>query len=155
MNVSQIRPISRNDQEDYLVTVPCSYTEVNGTRGYFHDTTYKVRPNDTFFDVSNEFYSGQALRMESVEKTFIVDNVVTMHLLCGCVQTKTQVVVTYTVQKQDTLSSIATLLSSQLSSIYAMNKNVAPDKEFIDVGWVLYVPMEITGVPPSTKGAQN
>lgn len=99
VNSSQIKPIFHGDQKDYMITVDCSCKDVNGSRGYFYDTTYKVEPNDTFVDVSAKIYSGQAWKVEGEEKKFIAGEVFPIHLICGCVETDTQIVVTYTVQQ--------------------------------------------------------
>ena len=48
-----------------------------------------------------------------------------MHLLCGCVESDSQIVVTYTVQPLDTLSSTADLLASDvigMQSLYIICK---------------------------------
>lgn len=153
-NPSQIKQIFRGNQKDYLITVPCSCKDVNGTRGYFYDTSYKVQPNDTFVNVSAMIYSGQAWKVGGEENYFIAGVAVPIHLLCGCVETGTQVVVTYTVQQQDTLSNIATLLSAEISGIESMNKMVAQNPGYIDVCWVLFVPMELNGLPTAEKSGE-
>ncbi|GAY36258.1 hypothetical protein CUMW_020980 [Citrus unshiu] len=154
-NPSQIKPIFRGNQKDYLITVPCSCKDVNGTRGYFYDTSYKVQPNDTFVNVSAMIYSGQAWKVGGEENYFIAGVAVPIHLLCGCVESGTQVVVTYTVQQQDTLSIIATLLSAEISGIESMNKMVAQNPGYIDVCWVLFVPMELNGLPTAEKSGKT
>lgn len=150
VNSSRIKPTFHGNQKDYMIKVDCSCKDVNGTRGYFYDTSYKVKPNDTFVNVSAKIYSGQAWKVGGEEKNFIAEEVFPVHLICGCVETDTQVVVTYTVQQQDTLSTIAILLSAKISGIESMNKMVAENPGYIDVGWVLYVPMELNGIPPPT-----
>ncbi|KAA8529615.1 hypothetical protein F0562_034285 [Nyssa sinensis] len=141
VSASQIKPISHANKQDYLVTVPCSCKNVNGTRGYFYETFYRVRPNNTFFDVSHQIYSGQAWEVGGEERNFTVGNEVSINLLCGCIKTDSQIVVTYTVQQSDTLSDIATLLSANMSDIESMNRILITDPDNIDLGWVLYVPM--------------
>ncbi|KAM7487273.1 hypothetical protein LguiB_024757 [Lonicera macranthoides] len=152
---SQIIPIRRNKKTDYLVTVPCSCKDVNGTVGYFYDTHYKVQPNDTFVDVAGEYYSGQAWQVGDEEITYIPDEEVDIHLLCGCIKSDSETVVTYTVQLHDTLSDIATLLSAQVSKIESLNKLHTKNPGYIDVGWVFYVPMEKNGIPGPKKGMMN
>ncbi|MCE0482105.1 hypothetical protein HAX54_040507 [Datura stramonium] len=156
VNASAIKPISYNDRQDYLVNVPCTCKDVNGTVGYFYDTSYKLQPEDTFANVSNDIYSGQAWKVGGEEKSYRAEDVVTMHLLCGCVDDEPQTVVTYTVQEHDTLSSIGDLLSSQVSDIQNLNPYLT-SPQFVDVGWLLYVPMYKNGVPPppSTAGEKH
>ncbi|KDO82240.1 hypothetical protein CISIN_1g044997mg [Citrus sinensis] len=134
-NPSQIKPIFRGNQKDYLITVPCSCKDVNSTRAMI--------------------YSGQAWKVGGEENYFIAGVAVPIHLLCGCVETGTQVVVTYTVQQQDTLSIIATLLSAEISGIESMNKMVAQNPGYIDVCWVLFVPMELNGLPTAEKSGKT
>uniref|UniRef100_A0A2C9UNE9 Protein kinase domain-containing protein n=1 Tax=Manihot esculenta TaxID=3983 RepID=A0A2C9UNE9_MANES len=147
VNSTQISPILRENIQDYLVTVPCSCKTVNGTRGYFYDASYKVLKDDTFLNVSKQNYSGQAWEVEDEEDIFKTGNEVPMHLLCGCVENDSQVVVTYTVQNQDTLSGIASRLSSTISAILSMNGFLNGDPSFIQEDWVLYIPKEMDGIP--------
>lgn len=151
-NSSQMKPISHGNAQDYLITVPCTCKTVNGTTGYFYNTSYTVEPNDIFVEVSAEVYSGQAWRTKEEEQYFIAGDVVPIYLLCGCVGSESQIVVTYTVQPQDTLTSIATLLSARISGIKSMNTMVAHNPDYIEVGWILFVPMELNGIPPPKKG---
>ncbi|KAH7570348.1 hypothetical protein JRO89_XS05G0091100 [Xanthoceras sorbifolium] len=149
INTSQLKPISNygRRQVDFLITVPCSCEEVNGTTGYFYDTYYLVQPNDTFYDVSARVYSGQAWTVGGEGNDFNASVPHLMHLLCGCVENEDQIVVTYTVQNQDTLSGIASLLSAEIGGIQKMNTMLTQNPAYIDVGWVLFVPMEKNGIP--------
>lgn len=140
---SNINPIRRGNEEDYLITVTCSCKDINGTKGYFYDAFYEVQKGDTLLGVSDRIYSGQTWTNESFE----VGNTVSMHLMCGCVERDSQIMVTYTVQRGDTLSDIATLLSAEVSAIESMNRNLSTNPGFIDVGWVLFVPKEKNGIP--------
>lgn len=153
VNLSQIKPISYSNRQDYLVSVPCSFNDVNGTVGYFYDTIYNLKPNDTFSNVSTMIYSGQAWKVGGEEKHYRAGDNVTMHLLCGCVETDAQIVVTYTVQYSDTLSSIGDLLSAQLDGIEKLNTYLAPNPGYVGIGWLLYVPKELQNLssltPPS------
>ncbi|KAF8037084.1 hypothetical protein BT93_B0100 [Corymbia citriodora subsp. variegata] len=142
VNVSEIKPIIHGAKQDYLVSVPCTCTYLNGTNRYSYDTSYRVKPDDLFAGVYNDFYSGQAYNVTG-EDVFNAGNTVTMHLLCGCVEEGSQEIVTYTVQEQDTVSQIAHLLSSNLSEVEKLNPALTQDPSYIDVGWVLYIPMEI------------
>ncbi|TKY69902.1 LysM domain receptor kinase 3 [Spatholobus suberectus] len=150
VNTSQVKPIMRGANQDYLVTVPCSCN--NSIDLYFYDTTYKVKFNDTFLDISNFIYSGQAWpingELDPAEK-------LTIHLPCGCSEkSDSQIVVTYTVQRNDTPTSIATMLNATFDGMVSMNEVLAQNPSFIDVSWVLYVPRELNGLPLS-KGKEK
>lgn len=151
VNQSQIKPIRYLNRQDYIVSVPCSCNDVNGTVGYFYDTIYNLKPNDTFSNVSTMIYSGQAWKVGGEEEHYTAGDNVTMHLLCGCVETDSQIVVTYTVQYSDTLSSIGDLLSAQVNGIEKLNTYLAPNPSYVDIGWLLYVPKELknlSSLPP-------
>lgn len=150
VNVSRLKPIMYSNRQDYLITVPCSCNSIAGTTGYFYDTSYRVKPGDSFADVCAQIYSGQALNVSA--EVFIPNTDFTMHLLCGCVETDSQVVVTYTVQMRDTISSIAALLSAKVENVVSMNKNLIQNPAFIDLGWVLFVPMEKNGLETPKPG---
>ena len=64
---------------------------------------------------------------------------------------ETQEVVTYTVQKDDTLSGIAEIISTTVTTIENFNKHLTKDPSYIDVGWVLFVPREKIGTPAPRK----
>ncbi|KAK3223441.1 hypothetical protein Dsin_010466 [Dipteronia sinensis] len=148
VNTTQLKPILHGrDQLDYLITVPCSCENIDvNTTGYFYNTSYLVQPNDSFYDVSTRFYSGQVWPVGE-ENNLNVSVLHPMNLLCGCVENEAQVVVTYTVQNHDTLSSIANLLSAEISGVQRMNTMLTQNPGYIDIGWVLYVPMEKNGLP--------
>ncbi|KAI3698493.1 hypothetical protein L2E82_42080 [Cichorium intybus] len=146
VNTSQIHTITHGDKQDYLVTVPCYCQNVNNTVAYFYNTIYSVTPGDTFSNVSDQFYSGQAWDEGT---SFKANTNATMHLLCGCTKSDSQVMVTYTVQEMDTLPDIARLLSAEVSEIEDVNKGFLQKPGFIEVGWVLFVPMYKNGIPPT------
>lgn len=146
VNVSDVKPIVHGEtQKDYLVSVPCSCKDIDGTQMYLYDTNYQVQPGDTFVRVAGEFYSRQALKVEG--------NMSTIHLVCGCVKKESQEIVTYTVQDHDTLSGIEELLSAYESEIHKYNKNFTENPSFLDVGWVLYVPSEKNGIRAKNQGS--
>ncbi|KAL0385504.1 UNVERIFIED_CONTAM: LysM domain receptor-like kinase [Sesamum radiatum] len=151
VNASEIKPASYANKQDYLVPVNCSCKNVNGTVGYFYDVVYKPKPNGTFYDVTNQNFSGQVWGV-GVDTNLTAGVETTLHLLCGCVDDDSQVVVTYTVQPHDTVSTIATLLSAEVDGIENLNPYLAPNPSYIDVGWLLYVPMEKYGLPDPKKG---
>ncbi|CAN6718029.1 unnamed protein product [Malus baccata var. baccata] len=154
VNPSNIHPIVHDNQhpQDYLVSVPCTFKDIKGTQIYLYDTNYLVKEGDTVGNVVSEFYSGQAVKIGGEEQLFTVGNMTTFHLVCGCVEKKSQEVVTYTVQDHDTLSDIDKLLSAYESEIQNLNKNFTQSPNFIDVGWVLFVPMELNGLQAQRQG---
>lgn len=145
VNASNVKPFSHDSKQDYLVSVPCSCKDVNGIRGYFYDTSYKVRAGDTFFDISDEFYSGQAWEVGGEEELFAGDTV-PIHLICGCIEVKSQEIETYTVEDHDTLSRIAELISAEVTGIEKLNERLTKNPSFLDVGWVLFLPREKSGI---------
>ncbi|KAL2347385.1 hypothetical protein Fmac_001385 [Flemingia macrophylla] len=150
VNNSQIKPITRGTKQDYLITVPCSCKNTNVLDGYFYDTTYKVKPNDTFVNINNVTYSGQAW---PINKGLDIDEDLTIHLPCGCSEkSDSQIVVTYTVQRSDTPWSISTLLNATFDGKVSMNEVLAQNPSFIDVTWLLYIPRELNGLPSKGKG---
>ncbi|PWA98027.1 Concanavalin A-like lectin/glucanase, subgroup [Artemisia annua] len=147
VGISQIQTVVLEGNQDYLVTVPCSCQNVSNTVAYFYDTLYLVKDHDTFFDVSSEYYSGQAWPTGNESASFQPNMNVTMHLLCGCAETDSQVMVTYTVQEHDTLSDIANRLSAEVDEIQSVNKALIQKPGSIDSGWVLFIPMYKNGRP--------
>ncbi|CAH1414936.1 unnamed protein product [Lactuca virosa] len=145
VDISQIQNITHGDQQHHLVTVPCSCKNINNTVAYFYDTVYSVKLGEILSDVSDEFYSGQAWDQGT---KFKANTNATMHILCGCTETDSQIMVTYTVEEKDTLSDIANLLSAEVDEIENVNKVLLQKPGFIKVGWVLFVPMYKNGVPP-------
>ncbi|GFZ17434.1 leucine-rich repeat protein kinase family protein [Actinidia rufa] len=155
VNTSQIKPITHGTKEDYLVSVPCTCQDVRGTSGYFYDTRYSVRSGDTFENITREFYSGQVLKVGGEKEKFVNGSAVTLHLICGCVERESQEVVTYTVQKDDTLSGIAEIISTTVTTIENFNTHLTKDPSYIDVGWVLFVPREKRGTPAPRKNVTS
>ncbi|XP_065875554.1 lysM domain receptor-like kinase 3 [Euphorbia lathyris] len=153
VNSTQITPIPYGDRQDYIVKVPCVCQNINGTKAYFHNALYRVNENDTFSNVSNQIYSGQAWENGDEEANFGTGSEFTMHLLCGCAETGSPIVATYTVQQQDTLLDIASRLSSTTSGIQSMN-NFLINLNYIQEDWVLFVPKDIS-IPPSKPGEQE
>nr|GEV63483.1 LysM domain receptor-like kinase 3 [Tanacetum cinerariifolium] len=149
VDISQIQTVGLGANQDYLVTVPCSCHNVNNEFAYFYETLYLVKNNDTFFDVSNEYYSGQA--WPTGDERFQPNRSATIHLLCGCTETDSQVMVTYTVQQQDTLSDIANRLSAEVDEIQSVNKALIKKPGSINSGWVLFIPMYKNGLPELTS----
>ncbi|XP_073138790.1 lysM domain receptor-like kinase 3 [Henckelia pumila] len=151
VDIAGIKTIKHGNKQDYLVPVNCSCNYAEGTEGYFYDVTYKPQSNTSLLNVSNEKFSGQAWD-GGKDRNFTGGANETIHLLCGCVDDDSQVVVTYTVQEQDTVYSISALLSAQNGGLESMNSYLAPNPSYIDLGWILYVPMEKYGIPAAKKG---
>ncbi|KAL8035873.1 hypothetical protein ABFX02_12G123600 [Erythranthe guttata] len=151
VNASQIQPVN---EQDYLVSVNCSCKNIESTLGYFYDVVYKPRSNDSLYDVSKNNFSGQVWEgVKDTNLTFRVDK--TLHLLCGCVDNDSEVVVTYTVQAHDTISSIAAPLSAEVDKIENLNTYLAPNPSYIEEEWLLYIPMEKYGIPNPNKGTKK
>ncbi|KAJ0740414.1 putative protein kinase RLK-Pelle-LysM family [Helianthus annuus] len=147
VNKSQIQTIGQGDKRHHLVTVRCSCQNVKNTIAYFYDTIYPIKEHDTFLKVSDQFYSGQVWAIGDEGSNFPAGTNATMHLLCGCAETDSQVMVTYTVEPLDTLSDIADRLSAEVSEIESVNSALVQKTGFIEVGWVLYIPMYKNGAP--------
>ncbi|CAI9785144.1 unnamed protein product [Fraxinus pennsylvanica] len=153
--ISEIKQISYAGRQDYLIPVNCSCKNVGGTVGYFYNTIYRIKPNDSFYDISNQIFSGQVWQVAAEDTNLTAGVDLKIHLLCGCIENDSQVVVTYTVQAHDTVSRIATLLSAQSDEIEKLNPYLAPNPSYIDIGWLLYVPMEKNGIPPPKKASNK
>ncbi|MED6123166.1 hypothetical protein PIB30_046660 [Stylosanthes scabra] len=146
VNTSQIKPITYETRQDYLITVPCSCKNTQNLSGYFYHTTYKnVKQGDIFVNISTTVYSGQAM---PITRVIIPGEPLPIDIPCGCSEDEAQRVVTYTVQQNDTPEKITLLLNATLPALLRMNKILAEKPGFIDVGWVLFVPLELNGVPP-------
>ncbi|KAK4493528.1 hypothetical protein RD792_018137 [Penstemon davidsonii] len=145
VNASNIKTISYANKVNYLVPVNCSCKNIDGVIGYFYDVVYKPKSNDTFYDVSVNNFSGVV--WDEVKDTNLTTGVdKTLHLLCGCVATESQVVVTYSVQAHDTVSTISNLLTAESDGIEKLNTYLGSNPSYIDIGWLLYVPMEKFGI---------
>ncbi|EEF51945.1 conserved hypothetical protein [Ricinus communis] len=125
VNSSHIKPIIHGTKQDYLISVPCTCKDVNGTQGYFYDTSYRVQSGDTFINTSSILFSGQAWKVKNEVGLFIAGDTISIHLLCGCTEVQSQEIVTYTVQENDTLTGIAELLSARLSKLHYLTLTLA------------------------------
>ncbi|XP_073057611.1 lysM domain receptor-like kinase 3 [Primulina eburnea] len=150
VDLAEIKTIKHGNKQDHLVPVNCSCKNVEGTDAYFYDVIYNPESNTSLLNVSNEKFSGQAWD-GGIDRDFVSGTKETIHLLCGCVDDDSQVVVTYTVQEQDTVYSISVLLSAQNGQLESLNSYLAPNPSYIDLGWILYVPMEKYGIPATKK----
>ncbi|KZV52683.1 lysM domain receptor-like kinase 3 [Dorcoceras hygrometricum] len=150
VNKADIKIIKHGNKQDYLVPVNCSCRTVEETVGYFYDVIYNPESNTTLLDVSNGKFSGQAWD-GGIDRNFTGTVSETIHLLCGCVDDDSQVVVTYTVQDSDTVYTISVLLSAQSGGLESLNSYIASNPSSIHPGWILYVPMEKYGIPAEKK----
>ncbi|KAJ0106026.1 hypothetical protein Patl1_18104 [Pistacia atlantica] len=129
VNTSDITPISRDLKQDYIVSVPCSCKDVNGTRGYFYDIIYEVQSGDTFFNVSGEFYSGQAWEVARVEELFVTGDRITIHLVCGCVEVESQEIDSGSKFYRCWMGAICAETEKRISSPQARNRNLVSREE--------------------------
>ncbi|KDP31051.1 hypothetical protein JCGZ_11427 [Jatropha curcas] len=95
--------------------------------------------------VTSLLYSGQAWEVPNVEELFIAEDMISINLLCGCIKVQSQEIVTYTVQENDSLTGIGEILSAKLSGIEDLNERLIKNPSYIEIGWVLFVPMEKKG----------
>ncbi|KAM4120602.1 hypothetical protein ACJW30_03G144800 [Castanea mollissima] len=111
-----------NNIQDYLISVRCSCMDLDdNTTAYFYNTTNPVQHGDTSDQVSIEIYSGQAWKGKANDSGIDAKTNLSISLPFGCIESQSQTVVTYTVQDKDTLLSIASLLSSDVTGIQSLN----------------------------------
>ena len=144
-NSSLTRPIKRHSgSEDLLVGVSCMCEAINDTlSAFFHDTQYKVDQGNTPDTVKINKFSGLAMNIGD-GKVLITNETITVHLPCGCSPTASDGVLSYAVQEEDTLSTIASVFGSSSQDILNLNPSVT-NPDFIKPGWILFIPMGVTG----------
>lgn len=142
-----MEPITRdnNIKQDYLVYVPCTCRNSTNLNGYFYETSYIVKQDDTFQSIADSKYSGQAWAVD--DHVLHVNESLSIYLPCGCSDQSDQIVVTYTVQLDDTPAGIADLLMAELENMNKMNGVLAKNPRFIDVGFVLFIPRDLNRLP--------
>ncbi|ONM41523.1 LysM domain receptor-like kinase 3 [Zea mays] len=147
-NASLIQPVKRlSGSEDLLMAVACECQAISNTTtaaAFLHDTQYKVEPDAIPDDVKSNTFSGLAM---DVGDGFPLTPgaTVTVRLPCGCSSsTASKGVLSYSVQEEDTLSTIASLFSSSPEAILNLNPSVK-NPDFIKPGWILFVPMGVAG----------
>ncbi|KAI7727613.1 hypothetical protein M8C21_021184, partial [Ambrosia artemisiifolia] len=96
---------------------------------------YKRKTGESVGYISDEYYSGQVWYVSGEN-----DEQLIVHLVCGCLDDASQKVVTYTIQAQDTLIGISQLLSANENEVENLNKALTKDPNYMDIGWVLFVP---------------
>lgn len=136
-----------NSNIDYLVSVRCGCEKNNNSNGYYlFDSVYKRKPGESVGYISNEYYSGQVWYASEQD-----DEQLNVHIACGCLDDESKKVVTYTIQAGDTLIGISELLSAKESEVENMNKALTKDPNYMDIGWVLFVPQEDNKIRASKK----
>ncbi|KAI3686433.1 hypothetical protein L1987_80109 [Smallanthus sonchifolius] len=148
VNTSRITPIEHNSNLDYLVSVRCACEKDNKSNNayYLYDSVYKRKPGESVGYISEEYYSGQVWYVSGEDEEQL-----TVHLVCGCLENETREVVTYTIQAQDTLIGISGLLSAKENEVENLNKVLTKDPNYVDIGWVLFVPQEKNKIRASKK----
>ncbi|XP_076916474.1 lysM domain receptor-like kinase 3 [Bidens hawaiensis] len=148
VNTSSITPIMHNSNIDYLVSVRCGCEKANNNSDayYMYDSVYKRKPGESVGYILNEYYSGQVWYASEQD-----DEQVNVHIVCGCLDDESKKVVTYTIQAEDTLIGISKLLSAKENEVENMNKALTKDPNYMDVGWVLFVPQADNKIRASKK----
>jgi len=154
-NASLIQTIKRlSGSEDLLMGVACKCQAIsNTTTAFFHDTQYKVESDDTPDEVKSNTFSGLAMNVgDGVQ--FTPGNTITVHLPCGCSSTASEGVLSYSVQEEDTLITIASLFHSSPQDILNLNPSVT-NPDFIKPGWILFIPMGVAGSSKKSESQLN
>ncbi|KAF5807092.1 putative protein kinase RLK-Pelle-LysM family [Helianthus annuus] len=147
VNTSRITPVNHQSNLDYLVSVRCACEKDNNGNGYYlYDSVYKRKPGEGVRYISDEYYSGQVWYVSGEDEEQL-----TLHLVCGCLDDESRKVVTYTIQAQDTLLGISQLLSAKENEVENLNKALTQDPNYMDIGWVLFVPQENNRIRTSKK----
>ncbi|MFS7940015.1 putative LysM domain superfamily protein [Helianthus anomalus] len=147
VNTSRITPVNHQSNLDYLVSVRCACEKDNNGNGYYlYDSVYKRKPGEGVRYISDEYYSGQVWYVSGEDEEQL-----TLHLVCGCLDDESRKVVTYTIQAQDTLLGISQLLSAKENEVENLNKALTQDPNYMDIGWVLFVPQENHKIRTSKK----
>ncbi|KAJ0790130.1 putative protein kinase RLK-Pelle-LysM family [Helianthus annuus] len=151
VNTSRITPVTHQSNLDYLVSVRCACEKDNNGNGYYlYDSVYKRKPGEGVRYISDEYYSGQVWYVSGEDEEQL-----TLHLVCGCLDDESRKIVTYTIQAQDTLLGISQLLSAKENEVENLNKALTQDPNYMDIGWVLFVPQENNKIRTSKKSASN
>ena len=150
-----------------FVPLSCSCNTMNGTSISFANITYTIKPNDTFYLVSTEYF-GNLTTYQSVQlvnptliPTLLQIGVeVIFPIFCKCpnqtqLQNKVNYLVSYVFQPSDNLSSVASTFGVETQSIVDANgNNIQPfDTIFIPVNQLpkLAQPKVFPSLAPSGK----
>ncbi|XP_020597329.1 lysM domain receptor-like kinase 3 [Phalaenopsis equestris] len=139
-NTSLARNITRpNGITDFLLQVPCTCIATSqGTTALFYDTTYRVIAGDTADGITSNVFSGLAWK---IDPGLQAGQLITVHLPCGCLSGGEGVVVSYAVEMGDTVLKIGEMFSADTDETIRMNSQLAANPDFLNLGWVLFVPM--------------
>lgn len=136
---------SFNDKDRYVfVKKSCSCFPFR--KQYLTSTTYTVMKNGGFLAPLVEMaYEGLA-QLPNASRIAHLGAVITVDLLCGCSNNVWNYLLSYVLQDQDTLASIASRFGVSMQDIETVNNITDPN--FISVGKVYYIPMNLVpGVP--------
>ncbi|XP_024976041.1 lysM domain receptor-like kinase 3 [Cynara cardunculus var. scolymus] len=151
VNASRIMPMKHNSDIDYLVSVKCRCEQDDSGHGYYlYNSVYERKPGESVEYISDEYYSGQVWKFGGEDEEEL-----TVRLVCGCIENEAQEVVTYTIQSKDTLIGISDLLSAKEAEVENLNKILTKDPNYMDVGWVLFVPREKNQIEASRSKSKR
>ncbi|KAJ6725669.1 AP COMPLEX SUBUNIT MU [Salix purpurea] len=149
-NLQNMYPFTCSDSEVIRICNASLYhTNYDGLQKEQLASIYGVSPSrinsissakPTRLSCNTQIFNGQVWWVENEARLFNPGYNFSMHLLCGCTRSKSQIVVTYTVQLHDTLSDISSRLSSTVGGIQSMNINLIKNPGSIIVDWLLFVP---------------
>ncbi|KAB5537915.1 hypothetical protein DKX38_015448 [Salix brachista] len=150
-----------------FVPLSCSCNTMNGTSISFANITYTIKPGDTFYFVSTEYFgnlttyqSVQLVNPALIPTLLQVGAEVIFPIFCKCpnqtqLQNKVNYLVSYVFQPSDNLSSVASTFGVETQSIVDANgNNIQPfDTIFIPVNQLprLAQPTVVPSLAPSGK----
>ncbi|XP_020705880.2 lysM domain receptor-like kinase 3 [Dendrobium catenatum] len=150
-NASLSRNLTRSTGiTDYLLQVPCTCTATSqGTTALFYDTNYRVIAGDTADYITSSVFSGLAW---NIDPGLQAGQLITVHLPCGCLPGGEAMIVSYAVETGDTLLKIAEMFSADTIETVKMNSQLAANPDFLNLGWLLFVPMGTAARRRSGRG---
>ncbi|QCE05013.1 serine/threonine receptor-like kinase NFP [Vigna unguiculata] len=168
---SNISSVSSALVEDQPLFVPlsCSCNPVNATFGSlsYANISYTIQPNDTFFVVSTYKFNNLTTypSVETVNPTLVATNlsigqVTIFPVFCKCPDTNnTNYMISYVVQPEDNISSIASAFGVQEQAIIDVNNDTLYDYDtiFIPVEQLpsLSQPAVAPAAPPGGNGTES
>eukprot|EP01018_Ginkgo_biloba_P009784 Gb_07732 [translate_table: standard] len=146
VSLANLRPASQGN--NYLISVKCSCQKLDDfTSAFLANTKYQVQSGDTFANISSTHFNSQAWTNGDQNMDIPPNTLVEINLVCGCVREAEAYIVTYTVRPDDTLYKIAEDLSSDMAEIERLNSRLIKDRNSIEGGWVLFVPVGSSSNP--------
>ncbi|CAN0901192.1 LysM domain receptor-like kinase 3 [Linum grandiflorum] len=131
----ELEPIHK---QGYLVSVPCSCRENPRGNYYSYDTFYTVEDNST-----DNLVPG-------IGHPLIAGETIGIELPCGCSEDDSVDILTYTVQRNETLTSIAELLSVKEIDIVGLNGGLSEEQR-----WSIVVEKRLLFVPRKKRGTKQ